>query len=88
MCSHLNNINRLADEGKRIVAGPSGENAHSYRGIFILNNINSTEEAKELLLTDPAIENGLPDYEIYSWFGSAALPTHLPYADKKWLLRP
>jgi|GEM_PF-3212698 len=35
---HLDNINRLADEGKLIVAGPLGQNARSYRGIFILNN--------------------------------------------------
>jgi len=47
---HLDNINRLADEGKLIVAGPLGENARSYRGIFILNNINSTEEAKSCCL--------------------------------------
>ncbi len=85
---HLDNINRLADEGKLIVAGPLGQNARSYRGIFILNNVTSSEEAKELLLTDPAIENGLLDYEIYSWYGSAALPTYLPNADKIWLSRP
>ena len=46
------------------------------------------KKQKELLLTDPAIENELPGYEIYSWYGSAALPTHLPYADKIWLSRP
>ena len=79
---HPDNINRLADEGKLIVAGPPGENTRSYRGTFIPNNINFTEQAKKLLLTDPAIENGLPDYEIYSWYESAALPTHLPSADK------
>jgi len=46
------------------------------------------KKQKELLLTDPAIENGLPDYEIYCRYGSAALPTHLPSADKIWLSRP
>ncbi len=42
----------------------------------------------EQLLTHPAIEKGLPDYEIFSRYGSAALPMHLPSADKIWLSRP
>src|SRR5690606_2949186 len=34
---HLDNIKRLVDEGKLIVAGPLGKNENTYRGIFILN---------------------------------------------------
>jgi hypothetical protein len=34
---HLQNIRRLADLGKLIVAGPLGKNEKTYRGIFILN---------------------------------------------------
>lgn len=34
---HLDNINRLVEENKLIVAGPLGKNENSYRGIFILN---------------------------------------------------
>ena len=33
---HLDNINRLASEGKLIVAGPLSKNDKGYRGIFIL----------------------------------------------------
>lgn len=85
---HLNNINRLVEENKLIVAGPFGKNENNYRGIFILNNLKSIEDAKELLLSDPAIKNGLLDYEIFTWYGSAALPEYLPVSDKIWKLNP
>ncbi|GIK21360.1 MAG: hypothetical protein BroJett005_07740 [Ignavibacteriota bacterium] len=85
---HLDNIGRLVDKNIIIVAGPFGKNENSYRGIFILNNVNNIEEAKNLLQTDPAIKNGLLDYEIFLWYGSAALPEYLPYSDKIWKLKP
>lgn len=81
---HMDNITRLVEEGKLIVAGPLGKNENNYRGIFILNNLKSIEEVKELLLTDLAIKNGLLDYEIFTWYGSAALPEYLPFSDKIW----
>lgn len=85
---HMDNINRLVEEGKLIVAGPFGKNENNYRGIFILNNMKSVEEAKELLQTDLAIKNQLLDYEIYTWYGSAALPEYLPFSDKVWKSKP
>jgi uncharacterized protein YciI len=85
---HMDNINRLVEEGKLIVAGPLGKNENNYRGIFILNNLKSLEEAEELLQTDLAIKNGLLDYEIFTWYGSAALPEYLPFSDKIWKLKP
>ncbi|WP_395627450.1 YciI family protein [Daejeonella sp.] len=85
---HMDNINRLAKEGKLVVAGPLGENENKYRGIFILNNLKSLEEAKELLQTDLAIKNRLLDYEIFTWYGSAALPEYLPFIDKIWRSKP
>lgn len=85
---HLDNINRLVKEDKLVVAGPLGNNECSYRGIFILHNIQSIEEARELLQTDPAIKAGLLDVEIYNWYGSAALPLYLEYSDKIWKVKP
>lgn len=85
---HMNNINKLVDENKLIVAGPFAKNEKNYRGIFILNNIQSAKEATQLLLTDPAIKNKLLDYEIFIWYGSAALPEYLPFSDKIWKLKP
>ena len=85
---HMDNINRLIKKGKLIVAGPFEKNDSGYRGIFILNNIKSIEEAKQLLQTDLAIKNGLLDYEIFTWYGSAALPEYLPFSDKIWKSNP
>ncbi len=85
---HMDNINRLVEEGKLIVAGPFGKNQNNYRGIFILNKIETIEEAKKILQTDLAIQNGLLDYEIFTWYGSAALPEYLPFSDKIWKLKP
>lgn len=85
---HMDNINRLVDEGNMIVAGPLGKNKNNYRGIFILDNIDSIEKAIEILRTDPTIENGILDYDIYEWYGSAALPEYLPFSDKIWKQNP
>ncbi len=85
---HLDNINKLVKEGKLIVAGPLAKNENNYRGIFILNNIKSLEDAKELLQTDLAIKNQILDYDIFTWYGSAALPEYLPFSEKIWKLNP
>lgn len=78
---HLDNINRLADEGKLVIAGPFHKNHRGYRGIFILN-VSNFEQAKELLATDPAIKANVFDTELFMWYGSAALPAYLETAKK------
>ncbi len=78
---HMDNIGRLAKEGKLIVAGPIGKNEMNYRGIFIFN-VASREELDKLLKTDPTIEKGIFDVDVFDWYGSAALPTYLPNHDK------
>ena len=84
---HMNNINRLVEEGKMVVAGPLGKNDKTYRGIFILKDIGTIDNAKELLQTDPAIKAGILDVELYNWYGSAALPEYLPASDKIWKVK-
>lgn len=86
--SHLDNIDKLVKEGKLVVAGPLGKNENNYRGIFILSNIKTIDEANELLQTDLAIKNKLLDYDIYNWYGSAALQEYLPFSEKIWKLKP
>jgi len=69
---HFENINKLAEEGKMVLAGPIGKNEKSYRGIFVFNTDNE-DEVKEMLEGDPTIVNGIFDVEIYKWYASAAL---------------
>jgi uncharacterized protein YciI len=75
---HMQNIKRLADSGKLIVAGPMKKNEKNYRGIFILN-AQSIEEGKLLVDSDPAVNSKLLEAEIFQWYGSAALPQYLKY---------
>lgn len=63
---HMANINRLAEMGKIVVAGPFGDNGN-WRGIFIFD-CPTEDEVKELLNTDPAIKAGRLAYEIHPWW--------------------
>ena len=78
---HLNNITRLANEGKLVLAGPFGKNNDNYRGIFILN-VTNFEDAKNLLVTDPAIQANLLEAEMYLWYGTASLQEVMPMHKK------
>jgi len=84
---HMENIGKLAMEGKLIVAGPLGKNEKTYRGIFIFD-VRTIEEARELVSTDPAIKAKLLDAELFEWYGSAALAEYLPASDKIWKIQP
>lgn len=69
--AHLQNINRMAEEGKLSLAGPffgSGE----LRGIYVFN-VSSIEEAEALTNSDPAIQAGALDMDLLEWYGPAGL---------------
>jgi len=71
---HLNNIGRLASQGKLVLAGPFlKNNDENYRGIFILN-VKTVDEANALLVTDPAIKAKLLEPVVFQWYGTAVLP--------------
>lgn len=70
--AHLDNIIRMANEGKLLVAGPfldEGDN----KGIYIFN-VETVEEARALTETDPAIKAGSLVMELHPWYGPASLP--------------
>lgn len=70
---HMDNINRLAEEGKLVLAGPFYNNPNSnLSGIYIFN-VTTIAEAEELTMTDPAIQQGALKMELLLWYGSAAL---------------
>lgn len=78
---HMANINRLAQEGKLVLAGPFMKNERSYSGIYIFN-ASSIEEAKEFVATDPAVQSKLLEAELTLWYGSAALQETVKIHDK------
>lgn len=84
MKGHFGMINRLAGEGKLIVAGPFIEGG-DFRGIYLFD-AKTVEEARKLTETDPSIKEGYFKVEFIKWYGSAALmdvnATHKKIAKK------
>lgn len=69
--AHMDNIRRLAEEGKLVVAGPFLDGGE-LRGIYIFD-VKTKEEAEALTKTDPAIQSGSLEMELHRWYGSAAM---------------
>ena len=69
--AHLDNIRRLAEEGKLVLAGPFMDNG-DMRGLYVFD-VKTVEEARDLTATDPAVEAGRLVMELRPWYGSAAL---------------
>jgi uncharacterized protein YciI len=63
--AHMDNIRRLAKEGKLVLAGPLLDDT-PLRGIFVLNT-NSMDEAKRWTLTDPAVQANRLAPEFHIW---------------------
>jgi len=71
--AHMTNINRMAKEGKLVLAGPFEDNGE-VRGIYIFD-VATVAEAEALTRTDPAIQAGSLVMELHPWYGSAAVMT-------------
>ncbi|HKL52013.1 MAG TPA: YciI family protein [Wenzhouxiangellaceae bacterium] len=69
--AHLENIRRMAEEGKLVLAGPFMDRGE-IRGIYVFA-VDSVEEAEALTATDPAVQAGSLVMELHPWYGSAAL---------------
>lgn len=78
--AHLENINRLAEEGTLVLAGPFFGDG-DLRGIYVFD-VSSIEEAQKLTETDPAIQKGSLVMELHKWYGSAAVMA-IPEIHKK-----
>ena len=64
--AHMNNIERLAAEGKIIMAGPMAGKG-DLRGIFIMDGKDSTEIAGHVKV-DSAVVTGRLRFEIHPWW--------------------
>jgi uncharacterized protein YciI len=69
---HFANMNRLAEAGKLVLAGPL-DGAQGRRGLFIMA-VADIDEARALVATDPVIIKGEMAAEYHAYYGSAALP--------------
>jgi uncharacterized protein YciI len=65
---HMANISKMAEMKKLAIAGPFLDEG-LWRGIFILN-VETAEEAKQLIDNDPAVKAGRLSYEIHPWYGA------------------
>ncbi len=68
---HFANIERLADAGILVFAGPF-MNADDKRGLYIFN-VTEIADAEALVETDPAVAAGIFVSEYTQFYGSAAL---------------
>jgi uncharacterized protein YciI len=68
---HMANIQRLANEGKLVYAGPL-DGVDGARGIFIFA-VENIDEAKALVATEPLIIKGEMVAEYHAHYGSAGL---------------
>lgn len=78
--AHMDNIFRMAAEGKLVVAGPFMDDG-DIRGIYIFN-VTSVNEARALTATDPAIQAGSLVMELHPWYGPAVLPVLGPLSER------
>ena len=69
--AHLDNIGRMAEAGKLVLAGPFMDD-WEVKGIYIFN-VQSIEEARALTESDPSIQAGRLIMELHPWYGTAAL---------------
>ncbi len=77
---HMDNIKKLAEEGKMVLAGPFFGN-EDLRGLFFFS-VGNIEEAKSLTESDPAVKAGVLKMELKEWYGSAVLGLVLEISEK------
>lgn len=77
---HMANIVRMAEAGQLVLAGPFEKNP-SYRGLYVFTT-PTIAATRPLLDSDPAIAGGALAFELYEWYGSAAL-MELPELHKR-----
>jgi uncharacterized protein YciI len=72
--AHMAHINKLAEEGSLIIAGPFvGQTGDSALAGMFLFKVDSEEKARELANADPAVKAGRFFIQIVPWMGPSTL---------------
>ena len=66
--AHMANIQKMAAEGKLVIAGPFTDNG-DLRGLYVFRAA-SAEEAKALVESDPVVQAGRLRFEIHPWYAA------------------
>jgi len=64
----MNHLNKLADDGKLIVAGPF-EGGGDHLGLLIFD-VETVEEALKLEGEDPSVKSGCLEMKAFYWWGT------------------
>lgn len=73
--AHLANIQRLADSGKLLLAGPFTDDTE-LRGMFVFR-VSTLDEARALCDTDPAVKAGRLRVELHPWYSAKGIRVDL-----------
>lgn len=73
---HMENIRKMGDAGKLIVAGPFTHNG-DLRGMFIFRAA-SPDEVRAMVDADPAVKAGRLVVDLYPWFAGDGLRVDQP----------
>jgi uncharacterized protein len=65
---HMANIRRMGEAGKLLIAGPFTDDG-DLRGLYVFR-ADSTEEARALVESDPAVKAGRFRFELHPWFAA------------------
>ncbi len=68
---HMDNMGRMAKEGKLILAGPLADAGEAV-GIFVLDT-GSLEEARKWCDTDPAVQAGRFQVRLWRWYSAKGI---------------
>ena len=63
--AHLANNARLVESGQLILLGPFTDDGF-WRGVFVFD-VDSLEEARALVATDPSVQAGRLAFELHPW---------------------
>lgn len=70
--AHMANINKMADEGRLVSAGPFGDTPTTISGIFVLKAA-SLEEATRIANQDPTVVEHRNTIDVHQWQGPAGI---------------